>query len=109
MKYNIFSTLTPVLGRFFTDPDFSGSDPDFWPIRIRTQEKNSDPDPAKKTGSETLLSSDQGFGGVRNWGGYGSGEHAFFLLWYRTYRYAGYGIHEMPEITFNICSMCSFY
>ena len=40
MKYNIFSTLTPVLGRFFTDPDFSGSDPDFWPIRIRTQKKS---------------------------------------------------------------------
>ena len=46
MKYNIFSsTLTPVLGRFFTDPDFSGSDPDFWPIRIRE----------KKPGSETLI------------------------------------------------------
>ena len=40
MIYNIFSTLTQVLGRFFTDPDFSGSDPDFWPIRIRTQKKN---------------------------------------------------------------------
>ena len=25
------------------DPDFSGSDPDFWPSRIRTQEKKSDP------------------------------------------------------------------
>ena len=23
------------------DPDFSRSDPDFWPIRIRTQEKSS--------------------------------------------------------------------
>ena len=22
------------------DPDFSGSDPDFWPIRIRTQKKS---------------------------------------------------------------------
>ena len=34
---------TPVLGRFFTDPDFYGSDPDsdFWPIR--TQKKNLDP------------------------------------------------------------------
>ena len=35
------STFTPVLGRFFTDPD-----PDFRPIR--TQEKNSDPDPGKE-------------------------------------------------------------
>ena len=25
---------------FFTDPDFCGSDPDFWPIRIRTQKEN---------------------------------------------------------------------
>ena len=25
-----FSTLTQVLRRFFTDPDFSGLDPDFW-------------------------------------------------------------------------------
>ena len=61
MIYNIFSTLTQVLGRFFlgsgffSDPDFSGSDPDFWPIRIqiRTKEKKSDSDP-EKTGSETL-------------------------------------------------------
>ena len=34
------------------DPDFSGSDPDFWPIRI--QKKKTDSDPGKKTGSETL-------------------------------------------------------
>ena len=42
------STFTPVLGRFFTDPDpdFSGSDPDFRPIR--TQEKKSDPDLGKE-------------------------------------------------------------
>ena len=32
---------------FFTDSDLY-----FWPIR--TQEKNSDPDPGKKTGSEKL-------------------------------------------------------
>ena len=35
------------------DPDFSGSDPDFRPIR--TQEIKLDPDPGKKTGSETPL------------------------------------------------------
>ena len=41
MKY-IFSTFTPVLGRFFfTDPD---------------SEKKSDPDPGKKTGSDTQYS-----------------------------------------------------
>ena len=42
MKYHIFSTFTLVLGLFFTDPnaDFSGSDPDIWPIRIRTQKKS---------------------------------------------------------------------
>ena len=40
MKYNIFSTFTLVLGRFFfTDPDFFGLDPDFWPIRTRTRKK----------------------------------------------------------------------
>ena len=33
---------------------FSGSDPDFWPIRIRTQKKKFDPDPEKKSGTETL-------------------------------------------------------
>ena len=39
------------------DPDFSRSDPDFWPILvcIRTQKKNADPNPGKKTGSETLI------------------------------------------------------
>ena len=37
-----------------SDPDFSESDPDFWPIRIWTQKKKSDPDPGKKTRSETL-------------------------------------------------------
>ena len=53
-KYEIiFSISTPVLGRFFKEPDpyqdFSGSDPEFWPIQIqiRTQEKKSDPDPGK--------------------------------------------------------------
>ena len=37
------------------DPDFSGSNPVFWPNRIRTQKKKSDPDPGKKPGSETLI------------------------------------------------------
>ena len=38
MKYNFFYyRITPVYDVFFTDsdPDFSGSDPEFWPIRIR--------------------------------------------------------------------------
>ena len=39
---------------FFHGSGYSRSDPDFWPIRIRTQEKISDPDP-EKTGSESLL------------------------------------------------------
>ena len=52
MKYNIFSTLTPVLGRFFHGSGFfrigSGflADPDL--------EKKADPDPGKKPGSETM-------------------------------------------------------
>ena len=33
------STSTLFLGRFFTDPDFSGSDPDFWPIRTRKKSR----------------------------------------------------------------------
>ena len=37
------------------DPDFSGSDPDFRLIRIRTQEKKFDPDPGKKTDSKDCL------------------------------------------------------
>ena len=55
MIYNIFSNLTQVWDVFLMDPDpdFSGSDHDFWPIRIRTQKKNSDPD-TEKTGSEKL-------------------------------------------------------
>ena len=46
---------TSVFWRFFRGPDsgFSGSDLGFWPIRILTQEKKSDPDP-EKTWSETL-------------------------------------------------------
>ena len=36
------------------DPDFSDPDPDSVPIRIWTQEKKADPDPEKKSGSETL-------------------------------------------------------
>ena len=40
---------------FFMDPDFSGSHPDFWLIRIRTQEQKFEPDPGKKKpGFETL-------------------------------------------------------
>ena len=55
MKYNIFSTFTLDLGRFFMDPDkdFSGSDPDFWPIR--TQKKSLIRIWEKKPGSETLF------------------------------------------------------
>ena len=56
MIYNNFfyCSVTQVLGRFFTDPDFSGSDPDFWPSRIRTQKKILIWI-RKKTGSGTLL------------------------------------------------------
>ena len=41
--------LLKVLGGFFMDPvpDFSRSDPDFQPIRIRTQDKKFDLDPEK--------------------------------------------------------------
>ena len=50
-EIQFLTTLTSVFGRFFTDPDpdFSGSDPDFWTIWIRTQGKKSNPDPGKKT------------------------------------------------------------
>ena len=37
------------------DPDFSRSDPDFWPIQIRTQKKNSDPDPEKNPDTKHCL------------------------------------------------------
>ena len=37
-RYEFFSI--PVLGRFFTDPDF-------WLIRIWTKKNKSDPDPEK--------------------------------------------------------------
>ena len=49
------STCTSDFGGFFTepDPDCSVSDPDFWPIRIRTQEKMSDPDPEKTRSRNT--------------------------------------------------------
>ena len=47
MKYNIFSTLTLVLGRFFMDPDIFRIGSGFLPIRIRTQRKKADPDPEK--------------------------------------------------------------
>ena len=50
MKYKFFSLyLLTVFTYFFMDPDpnFFGSDPDFRPIRIRTQEKKFDPDPEK--------------------------------------------------------------
>ena len=40
MKYKISYTFTLVLGLFYMDPDFSRSDPNFWPIRIRTQKKS---------------------------------------------------------------------
>ena len=45
-KYDIFKKFLVV---FFMDPDFYRLDPDFWPIRIRTQEKKSVPDPDKRT------------------------------------------------------------
>ena len=47
--------LLTVFGRFFMNPDWIQI---FWPIWIRTQEKNSDPDPDKRTGSETLVNLD---------------------------------------------------
>ena len=56
MIYNIFSTLTQVLGRFFLGSGFfrigSGflNDPD-----PDSEKKYSDPDPEKNPGSETLL------------------------------------------------------
>ena len=60
MKYKKISTLTPVLGRFFTQirifPDqiriLVDPDPD--------SEKKSDPDPGKKPGSETLRATNMG-------------------------------------------------
>ena len=39
----------PSFRAFIHGPGFSGSDPDFWPIRIRTQKIKSDPNPGKKT------------------------------------------------------------
>ena len=55
-KYDIqfCFTCTNSFWHFFMDPDpdpnFSGSDPDFWPIRIRTPTgKKSDTDPYIRT------------------------------------------------------------
>ena len=43
MILHIF-TCTNIFGLLFMDPypDFSGSNPDVWPIRIRTEGKKSD-------------------------------------------------------------------
>ena len=50
-EIQFFLLLLQFFDVFFTDPDpdFSGSDTDFWPIwiRIQTQEKKFDPDPGK--------------------------------------------------------------
>ena len=82
MKYNFFYFYDSF--RTFFDGSGFLADPD------QSQKKNSDPDPAKKNGSETLLSSDQGFRDVRNWGGYGSGSENFFPG-------AGSGTSPAPE------------
>ena len=50
MKYNIFFTLTPILGRFF-----HGSGSGFLADPDPDSEKKADPDLEKKPGSETLL------------------------------------------------------
>ena len=48
MIYNIFFYFNSSFGTFFftdPDPDFSGSDPDFfWPTRIQTPKTKFDPD-----------------------------------------------------------------
>ena len=44
----LFCLVLTVIVRFLMDPDFSGSDQDFWLIWIRTREKKSDPDPDKR-------------------------------------------------------------
>ena len=52
MKNNFFKYFyLHFLGVFFIDldPRFSGSDPDFWPLRIRTQWNKSDTDQEKRT------------------------------------------------------------
>ena len=50
MILNIF-TCSNIFGLLFMDPypDFSGSNPNVWPIRIRTEGKKSDLDPDRRT------------------------------------------------------------
>ena len=53
-----------IVSHSVSDPDISGSDPDFWPIRIRTEEKK--PIRTKGPGSETLVSHSFYFSGVES-------------------------------------------
>ena len=47
-------TQVDAFHQCFPDPDFSGSNPEIWPIR--TQEKKSDPDPEKNLDAKTCFS-----------------------------------------------------
>ena len=48
---HFFAIFVLVFGRFFTDPDFYGSDPDFRLIQIRTQKKRLIQNRGKKISS----------------------------------------------------------
>ena len=48
MKYNIFSTLTPILGRFFHGSGFFRIGSGFLADPDPDSEKKADPDPGKK-------------------------------------------------------------
>ena len=55
MKYNICSSFTPVLGRFFHGSGFFRIGSGFLADLDTNSKNTSDPDPGKKPGSETLF------------------------------------------------------
>ena len=55
MKYNIFFTFSLALGRFFHGYGFFRIGSGFLADPDTDLEKKSDPDPGKKSGSETLF------------------------------------------------------
>ena len=81
---------------FFHRSGFSGSDPDFLPIRIRTQKKKSDPYPERNPGSETLH-----FGLVSKYYYFFSLKPTILQLF--TVLYCSYYFLNKPVPYFSIC------
>ena len=56
MKCKFFLFVLQFLDRFFTDPDFSGSDPKFWPMDPDSGKK-ADLDPEKNPNAKHCINS----------------------------------------------------